>query len=344
MLALLAPLIAAISLQAALDARVAAAPGTGIAVGMIDHGTTKIYVAGSAGNGRAVDEHTLFEIGSVTKTFTATILAAMALRGQVRLDDPIAKYLPAGVRAPERDGKPITVLDTAEQHSGLPRLPNNMDDVAGDDPYADYTNADMYAFLNGYTLTRDPGAEYEYSNYAVGLLGQLLANRAKTTYPQLVRRLVLDPLGMNATQFVMTGAQDPSMLAAGHDLSGKTVTTWHFQSVAPAGAIASNVDDMLKYLRCNMGQGPLAQACLFAQQPRAQGPPRNEIGLIWNLNPSSGITWHNGATNGFRAFVGISRDRQTAVVVLSNGPAVDDIGVHVLVPSFPIAVVNRTSP
>ncbi len=344
MLAFVAPLLAALSLQAALDARAAAVPGTGITVGVIDHGVTRVYVAGSAGNGRPVDAHTLFEIGSVTKTFTATTLAAMVLRKQVRLSDPISEFLPAAVRAPSKDGKAITLLNLAEQRSGLPRLPTNMNDVAGDDPYADYTIADMYAFLNGYTLTRDPGAEYEYSNYGIGLLGQLLANRAKVPYTALVRNAVLDPLDMSETTFAVSPAQDPALLAAGHEIGGVAVPTWHFQSVLPAAGIISSVTDMLKYLRCNMGQGPLASACLFAQRPRAPGMGGHEIGLVWNINPATGVISHNGDTLGFHTDFAISRDRELGVVVLSNGPAVSDIAAHVLLPSYAISVCPSSVP
>lgn len=343
-LALIAPLLAAASLQAALDARTVGVPGTGIAVGVIDHGKVTTYVSGTDGKGRPVNEQTLFEIGSVTKTFTATTLAIMTLQGQVRLDDPIAKYLPKAVHAPSRDGKAITLLNLAEQRSGLPRLPSNMNDVGGDDPYADYSNADMYAFLNGYTLTRDPGASYVYSNYGIGLLGQLLANRAQTTFPQLVQRAVFDPLGMSETTMVMTGTPDPPLLGVGHDLGGGAVATWHTQSIAPAGAIASNLDDMLKYLRCNLGQGPLAQACLFAQRPRAQAEPGDQIGLVWDVDSSNGIVSHGGDTVGFHAFVAISRDRQTGVVALSNGPLVSDIATHVLIPGVAIAACPTSVP
>jgi D-alanyl-D-alanine-carboxypeptidase/D-alanyl-D-alanine-endopeptidase len=328
----------------ALERRVSIVPGTGIAVGIIDHGVQKIYLAGSDGHGRPVDQHTLFEIGSVTKTFTATTLAEMALSGKVHLDDPIAKYLPNGIRAPTKDGKSITLLDLAEQRSGLPRLPANMDAVASDDPYADYTVADMYAFLNGYALSRDPGATYEYSNYGIGLLGQLLANRAGTTYQQLVRHTVLDPLGMSETAFATAPASDPAGLAVGHNLAGDSVPTWHMQSVLPAGGIVSNVAEMLKYLRCNMGGGPIARACLFAQRPRADGEPRHQIGLVWNVNATSGIVSHGGDTVGFHAFVAVSRDRQTGVVALSNGPSVDDIATHVLVTDYPIAACPGSVP
>ena len=344
MLAFVAPLLAAASLQSALDARVAEAPGTAIVAGVIDHGVQRVYLAGSGGNGRPVDEHTLFEIGSVTKTFTATTLATMVLRGQVRLSDPISKYLPKGVRAPSEAGRQITLLDLAEQRSGLPRLPSNMTDVAGDDPYADYTNADMYAFLSGYELTRRPGAAYEYSNFGIGLLGQLLANRAGTTYPALVHANVLRPLGMNETAFLTTGTADPAQLAVGHDLNADPVATWHAQAIVPAGTIASSIADMLRFLRCNMGQGPLAHACLFAQVPRADGEARHRIGLVWNVSSSTGVVSHGGDTNGFHSYVAISRDRQTGVVVLSNGPAVADIASHVLVPSFPIAACPASVP
>lgn len=330
-------------LQAALDGRAGAAAGTGIALGIIDGGRTRIYVAGNDGNGRPIDQRTLFEIGSVTKTFTATALAAMVQSGQVRLQDPISDYLPAGVRAPSKDGKPITLLALAEQRSGLPRLPTNMDPF-GDDPYANYKLADMYAFLNGYALTRDPGALYEYSNYGIGLLGQLLANRAGTTYPQLIRRLVLDPLGMTDTTLALAPSSDPQALAVGHDTNGGVVPTWHLESIAPAGGMVSSLDDMLKFLRCNMGDGPLAQSCLFAQQPRADGEAAHRIGLVWNINSASGIISHDGATSGFRAIVAIAPDRQRGVVALSNGPALDDIAAHVLSPSDPIRACPTSVP
>ncbi|HEY1867487.1 MAG TPA: serine hydrolase, partial [Candidatus Cybelea sp.] len=343
MIALLGAIAVASALQTELDRRVAGAPGTGIAVGIIDHGKQSLYFAGSDGKGRLVDEKTLFEIGSVTKTFTATALAKMVLAKQIRLDAPIPEFLPPGVRAPSKDGKQITLLNLAEQRSGLPRLPSNLNGSM-DDPYADYGNEQMYAFLKGYTLTRDPGAEYEYSNYGVGLLGQLIARSAKLTYPQLLARDVLAPLGMNDTVVMMTNATLPERLASGHNLAGSVIPAWRMDAIAPAGGIASNLDDMLKYLRCNMGNGPLATACRFAQRPRTAGEPGRQIGLIWNINSATGTISHNGSTEGFNAALVISQDRQTGVVVLGNGPAVDDIAAHIITPSLPIASCVATVP
>lgn len=325
----------ALTLQQQLDARVAGMPGAGVVVGVIDHGKQSIYIAGQSGNARPLDAHTLFEIGSDTKTFTATVLADMALRGQVHLNDPVTKYLP-GVHIGSKGGKYVTLLNLAEQRSGLPRLPTNMDDVAGADPYADYSIADLYAFLNGYALTRAPGASFEYSNLGIGVLGQALANKAGMTYPALLKARVFDPLHMTETSVATVPANDPVQLAVGH-ADDAPVGSWHFQALAPAGGIRSNVTDMLKYLRCNMGQGPLAQACLFAHKPRIDGAPGHKIGLVWWTNPISGIVSHGGDTAGYHAFVAVSKDRKTGVVVMSNGIGVEDIAVHVLVPSFPIA-------
>src|SRR5205814_1280141 len=112
----------------------------------------------------AVDGDTVFEIGSVSKVFTSLLLADMAQKGEVKLDDPIANYLPASVKVPGRKGRQITLVDLATHTSGLPRMPDNLEPADDNDPYADYSVQQMYDFLSAYTLERDIGARYEYSN------------------------------------------------------------------------------------------------------------------------------------------------------------------------------------
>ena len=321
--------------QKILDARVAPAPGLGIIAGIVDHGRVTIAKAGSTGNGVPLDEHTVFEIGSVTKTFTATILASMVRDGTVRLDDPVAKYLPASVHVPTRNGKRITLLNLATQHSGLPRLPSNIDAGAAD-PYAHYGTKELYAFLNGYTLTRDPGAEFEYSNLGVGLLGVALANAAHTTYPALLRRRVLAPLGMTETSVATTGSTR-ARFAGPHTSEGEPARNWTFDALAPAGGITSTVADMLKYVRCNLGAGPLAQTCLFAQQPRATAAGAR-IGLVWFTGGARGIVHHNGATEGYFSAVAVSADHTRGAVVLANGGLdPDDVARNAVDSSVPVA-------
>jgi D-alanyl-D-alanine-carboxypeptidase/D-alanyl-D-alanine-endopeptidase len=325
-------------LRTVLNQHVAGSPGVGIAVGVIDRGKTTIYRAGSSGTSRALDEHTLFEVGSVTKTFTATILASMVLDGSVKLDDPVARYLPATVHVPTRDGKQITLLDLATQHSGLPRLPTNMN-PSDSDPYAHYSIHDLYTFLTSYQLTRDPGQSFEYSNLGVALLGDALANRAHASYAHLLQTRVLGPLGMTETAISLS-ASEQQRFAVGHDADNEPVSGWTFEAIAPAGAIRSTIADMLKYVRCNLGQGPLAKACLFAQKPRSTFTG-NRIGLIWWTGDVRAIIHHGGDTAGYHASVAIAPDHTKGVVVLTNGgAAVDDIAVHAIDPSLPVAASN----
>ncbi len=299
-----------------------------------------VETAGTSGTGRALDTDTLFETGSVTKTFTATLLATMVLDGSVKLTDPVQNYLPASVHVPAYHGKPITLLDLATQHSGLPRLPGNLDG-GRIQPYASYTVKMMYDFLNSYHLERAPGAMFEYSNYGIALLGQALANRARLPYPELLRKRVLDPLGMRNTFLEMTGAgpgvAKRILFARGATIDGDPAPTWSFDAIAPAGALVSSINDMLKYARCNMGTGPLAKACLLAQEPRAEFPG-NRIGLVWWTSNASRIVHHGGDTAGYHASVAVSPDRKSAVVVLANGGLpVDDLALRALDPSQSVA-------
>ena len=321
---------------AQLQARVADSPGTGIIVGVLDRGHLTIYKAGTAGDGRAIDEHTLFEIGSVTKTFTATMLAQMMLQHRVSLDDPVAKYLPANVHVPSKDGKMITLLNLAEQRSGLPRLPTNMNPPYPDDPYESYGTDKLYAFLNSYSLLRDPGSKWEYSNLGFGLLGQALANRDGKSYEEMLRARILEPLRMSETAIALNAYQQ-SKFAVGHDGDGNAVHPWDFEALAGAGAIRSSLYDMLKYLRCNMGEGPLATVCLFAQQPRA-AMPGGQIGLAWWTSAPQQIVNHGGDTAGYHAMIAISADHSRGVVVLTNGgdSGVEAVGLHALDPNLPM--------
>jgi serine-type D-Ala-D-Ala carboxypeptidase/endopeptidase len=141
--------------------RVDAKLSTGIVVGVLEpSGRRRIVSYGASGTFRPLDANSVFEIGSITKTFTAALLADMVTRGEVRLDDPVAKYLPASVKMPSRNGRQITLLDLATQSSGLPGMPNNFHPADPNNPYADYTPAAMYAFLSSYELPRDIGAQY----------------------------------------------------------------------------------------------------------------------------------------------------------------------------------------
>jgi CubicO group peptidase (beta-lactamase class C family) len=325
--------------QAALNAFVSGKPGVGIIAGVVNGKTISVYKAGDLGaSGPALNEDTVFQIGSVTKTFTATLLALMAMQSEVRLNDPIQRYLPAGVRAPSFAGTPITLLNLAEQNSGLPRLPNNLDPSDRADPYASYSTPMLDDFLSHYSLTRAPGAQYEYSNLGVGLLGDLLANRANEPYAQLVLQRILKPLGMRHTALSLS-RQMRALLAPGQTVDGTAQGPWTFGELFAAGAIDSTMRDMLIYLRANMAQTAstrLEKAMAFAQKPRYPTGLNGvmQIGLVWQTNTASRITWHNGETGGYHAFIGFNRAKAFGVVVLSNvaDMNVDNVAIHLLAP------------
>ena len=321
----------------------------GIVVGILEpDGRTRVVAYGDPGPGQpALDANTVFEIGSITKVFTGTLLAQMSEEGKVRLDDPVQKYLPAGVTVPARGGKTITLVSLAEQNSGLPRLPTNLRPADQTNPYADYSVQQMYDFLSGYQLTRDPGAQFEYSNLGVGLLGHALARAAGTSYEDLVRVRILAPLGMTHSSISFTPWMK-SHLALGHDEQGKVVANWDLPTLAGAGAIRSTTEDMLKFAAANLHpeRGPLQRAMALAQRERADAGGRR-IGLNWiSVHPPGGdtIVWHNGGTGGYRTFIGLQPSRKRGVVVMTNttGAGADDIGMHLLNPALPLA--PRPSP
>jgi len=207
----------------------------GIVVGVIDSTgrRTVSYGKFDTDDKRAVDADTIFEIGSVTKAFTSLLLADMVQRGEVALTDPVAKYLPAAVKMPERNGRQITLEDLATHTSGLPRLPSNLHPKDSANPYADYSVEQLYEFLSGYHLTRDIGSQYEYSNLGGGLLGHVLARRAGMDYEKLVRSRICEPLGMRSTGNTLSDEMK-TRFAVGHDADMQRVSHWDLPTLAGA--------------------------------------------------------------------------------------------------------------
>jgi serine-type D-Ala-D-Ala carboxypeptidase/endopeptidase len=212
----------------------------GIVVGVIDSKGRRVVSHGSLekGDQRPLNGDTLFEIGSITKVFTALLAADMAERGEIRLDDPIAKYLAPDIKLPVRAGRQITFVDLATHTSGLPRMPENFRPKDPANPFADYTSQQLYAFLSTYELPRDIGIKFEYSNLGFGLLGQVLAHRAGMDYEQLVLTRICRPLGMDSTRITLS-ASLAQRFAAGHDPDLITVPAWDLPTLPGAGALRS---------------------------------------------------------------------------------------------------------
>lgn len=326
-----------------IQSRVEEDRAVGIVLGVLEaDGSTRVVWYGDAGpNARTLGARSVFEIGSITKVFTGIMLSDMVARGEVSLSDPVSDHLPSGVTMPSRGGREITLLDLATHHSGLPRLPSNMSPADETNPYADYTVEDLYAFLSSHELRRDVGAQYEYSNLAVGLLGVVLARVGERSYEDIVCERILEPLGMNMTGITLEGDM-LDWMAEGHSQQGDVVPLWDLQAIAGAGALRSNAEDMLTFLAANTGppETQLERSMRGSHEVRESISAQMDIGLNWHVRHvgDERIVWHNGGTAGFRTFVGFDPDKGVGAVVLTNsGHGADDIGMHLINPEVPLA-------
>jgi serine-type D-Ala-D-Ala carboxypeptidase/endopeptidase len=340
------PPVDAASMQAVLDRDLAQAlksgalsPETsaGVAIGVIRHGVRRVFAYGAA------KPDSIFEIGSITKTFTGLALAQLVVQGKVRLDDPVRELLPAGTVA-KPPGAEITLLDLVTQHSGLPRMPDNFHPADPNNPYADYRAANLYEFVHAHGLEKPANTTFLYSNLGVGLLGQALANRAATSYANLVAEEITRPLGMPDTVVSLSPAQQARFIQ-GHSADHRPAHAWDLVALAGAGALRSTAGDMLRYLEANLHPERIARdspngatlraAFALSHQLRADAGPGTRIAFAWLYQSESGTYWHNGGTGGYTAYAFFDPSADYAGVVLMNttlgrrGSFADLLGQHI---------------
>lgn len=299
--------------------------GVGIVVGTILGGEKEVDAYGNP----PFSGHTVFEIGSATKVFTCLALSVLAESGQVELSDPIEKFLPRDILPPTTDLRDIQLVHLATHTSGLPRLPPNLSKLRGlwfgltrtSNPYAEYDIEKLYAGLRRTKLKAPPGARYEYSNFGVGLLGQLLANAAGAEYETVIRDRVCTPLNMASTGVTLAAGLESAM-APPCLQSGKPSTKWILESLAGAGGLRSNVNDLLSFLEAHLHplEAKLGEAIEAILTERFQEGKSMSLGLGWHCKKEDDHTfwWHNGGTGGYSSFIGIGREADVAVAVLGN--------------------------
>lgn len=306
-----------------------------IVIGLVDPNGTQFYGYGKMSNANqtTVDKNTVFGIGSITKSFTTLLLADMANRGIVNLNDPIKKYLPPTVKIPSYNGLEITLEDLATHTSGLPHDPPNM--PLNGPGFQKYTREQLYQALSSIKLTSAPGSKYHYSNFGMALLGNILSSKAGMPYEQLVINRILNVLGMNSTSITLSDTLK-SRFAIGHRNGRELPTIDNPLPYAPVGGIRSTAFDMVKYLSANMDltKSNLSTAMRISHQPRFNtnltgfsGHSRIYIGLAWFTTAPVGridtsgnkIIWDNGQFNGYNGFIGFNPNKQRGVVILCSG-------------------------
>ena len=323
---------------ALLKARLAQ-QGVGLVALQIERGAVSVVAQGHAREGLPLRNDALFEIGSITKTFTALLLADAVVRRRFALEDPVESALP-GVKLRDAAGAPIRWIDVATHRSGLPRLPTNMAPKDPADPYADYDEARLLEFLRGFKATLARDTRWEYSNLGFGLLGYALGRAAGSSYAELLAERVLRPLDMSRSSLALPGRAIAGLID-GHDADKRPVPHWHLDVLAGAGALVMPAADLARYARAALSPDttPLAEAFRLAQQRQAAGPNEvNPIGLAWLRAPLNGriVLNHDGGTAGFSSSLWLDPERQRAVAVLSNAMVeVNDLALHLLDETVP---------
>ncbi len=301
-------------MQQLMTGELAPGTGAGLSIGVWKRGERRVFAYGTA------KPDSLFEIGSISKTFTGLMLARMALAGKVRLDEPVRELLPAGtVKKPS--GREITLLDLATHHSGLPRMPDNFQPADPSNPYADYGREQLYAYIKSHGVAKPEETSFLYSNLGAGLLGQALAERAGKSYPDLLREEITGPLGLADTVVALSDDQQRRFMQ-GHDGKHHPVHAWDLDALAGAGAIRSTAGDLLTYLEANLHPEKypvLAGAFAFSHQLRESASNGGQIALAWAYVPDTGTYLHDGGTAGFSSYAFFNPRADYAAVVLING-------------------------
>jgi serine-type D-Ala-D-Ala carboxypeptidase/endopeptidase len=317
--------------------------GACVAAAVSDNGTTaSAYICADPKTERSYDEHTAFEIGSVTKTMTAALLAEFIARGDVALDDPITKLLPAGTSVPSFNGRQITIADIVTHTSGLPAIMPQLRTADLNNPYAKVSQRDLLGALAETQLKRAPGSQWEYSNFAMMVLSYALARHSGKDYETLVRERLLAPLGMNDTYI----AERPPhvRLAQGHLSNTMPAVPWDFPvDMAGVGGVRATLPDMVRYLEGQLGtRESKIGAALARTQQRVASISGTTMGMNWILSTVNGraIAAHDGGTGGHSSSVVFDRAAKRGVVLLSDTALTSvggfgTLGLHLLDPSVP---------
>lgn len=314
----------------------------GMVVGIITPDGSHIIPYGHISNNDSttINGNTIFELGSVTKIFTAMLLADMVKDNEVSLNDPIEKFLPAGVKTPERNGKKITLIDLATQTSGLPFWPDGIPlDEFGLAMMTNYKARDLYKFLSGYSLPENVGEKWEYSNLGFGLLGHVLTLRAQKDFDALLKERITGKLNMAST-FCSLPPELASRLCVGYNDYLHQAPYWDIPLLPGCASLKSSANDLLIFVGACMGiTTPVLDSAMAIMLKVHRSGPQLTQALGWWITFEENdnyIITHPGQTLGFSSIIAIDPMRKTGVVVLSNSTGGDVLSIawHILRPKL----------
>lgn len=282
----------------------------------------------------AKNQTKIFEIGSITKLFTSTVLASLVVNEKIKLTDEINSYYPFAFK----DNIKLNFMSLANHTSGLPRLPENLDLTNEVNPYKNYSKTELEEYLKSLLkIENDSSKTYSYSNLGTGLLGYTLGLTQKTNFQNLLQKMIFDKYKMDNS---FTSSEDlGSSLIKGLDKNGKVVSNWDFEVLFGAGGILSTTEDLAKF--ANAQFNPYNKDLELTRRTTAEIKGDTKIGLGWHkleLENGNDLLWHSGGTGGYSSSIVMKVEEKTAVIILSN---VSDINDKVDALSYEL--INKTS-
>lgn len=300
------------------------------------------FVCADPAGARPLDAHTTFEVGNLSRVMVSALVARMASRGELALDDPLAGFLPKAAKVPDFQGRPITLRHLLDHVSGLPTLPGRLDLEDEADPFAALTPDQLLGSLGDATLEQAPGTRYRASTFGMMLLTYALAQRQGRDFQSLLTRGLFAPLGMADAHLVRLAPPAPE--AQGHASNGRPVKAWNMPpDLAGGGGVRASLADLIRFAQAALGQGPAdltaALAATLAEPPAGSVSPNV---MNWRIIRRDGQVIHlcEGATGGFSSFLAIDPQRRQAVILLSdtalaNVGGLEPLGLSLLDPAFP---------
>jgi D-alanyl-D-alanine-carboxypeptidase/D-alanyl-D-alanine-endopeptidase len=294
-----------------------------LSIGIVKNGKTYFYNYGEIDKQKLPDNKTIYEIGSMTKTFTGILLAQAVLDKKINLSDDVRKYLKEPYPNLEYNGIPIRVVDLSNHTSRITRIfPNLYEREAYIDanPYSNYSKEMLYQGLHNMKMDTLPGKKNSYSNMAVGLLGCILEDVYQEDYFTLISRFILDPLNMGDTKIDISNLK-PGNIANAHNEKKEVVPFWDLPDLPAIGALRSNTSDLIKYIYANNAE---AIKSISLSHQLTYGTSSEGMGLNWFVHTSRNgyrVLEHSGGTGGSRSSLQCFPQLKSGFVLLTNSLA-----------------------
>lgn len=296
----------------------------GLMIGIIQGDSTYTFSYGSLSKTEKLDPqvNSIFEIGGITKVFTASLVEILVAEGLMNYETSLNDYLPASIRNPKSD---ISLYEAITHTAGMPRLPHGIGkrEKEANNPYAHYAKSDLFDFYKNYYPIEEDENKYQYSHVTYALIETAIENMTGERFEDVLQEKLLGPLQLEDTNIRLSEDQE-KRLSPGYNLLGDLTKPWRFSSFRGSVGMKSSVQDMLKFVKAQMGDEDQKYTSLFKNMHKplheteiAKG---NYIGKSWHVikKKNHNIVLHAGSTSGHQAFVGFVKETNTGVVILSN--------------------------